>query len=100
MIEEVARAIATADSARFENDAARYRKLALAALKRVAKPTETMVDAACEAARFDEHWAVNSRRDFRKGVRAMILAAIEEHGQCPSSGRVVQTGVRPSLTRK
>jgi hypothetical protein len=37
-----------------------------------------MVDAAYEAVRFDEHWAVNSRRDFRKDVRAMILAAMDE----------------------
>jgi hypothetical protein len=41
-------------------------------------PSEAMVDAAYEAVRFDEHWAVNSRRDFRKDVRAMILAAMDE----------------------
>jgi hypothetical protein len=42
----------------------------------MSRPTEAMVDAAYEAVRFDEHWAVNGRRDFRKVVRAMILAAI------------------------
>ena len=36
MLDQVAAAIATADSARFENDPARYRKLALAALKPLA----------------------------------------------------------------
>ena len=35
-----------------------------------------MVDAAYEAVRFDEHWAVNGPRDFRKAVRAMVLAAM------------------------
>ena len=78
MVEQVAAAIATADGARFEDDPARFRRLALAALKPVARPTEEMVDAAYEAVRFDEHWAVNSRRDFRNGVRAMILAAMED----------------------
>ena len=77
MLDQVARAVATADGTQFENDPARYRKLALAALRPLAKPTEEMVDAAYEAVRFDEHWAVNSRRDFRKGARAMILAAID-----------------------
>ena len=77
MVDQVAAAIATADGAKFEHDPARFRRLALAGLKPVARPTEAMVDAAYEAVRFDEHWAVNSRRDFRKGVRAMILAAME-----------------------
>ncbi len=77
MVEQIARAIAKADGARFEDDPERFRRLALAALKPLARPTETMVDAAYEAVRFDEHWAVNSRRDFRKAVRAMILAAMD-----------------------
>ena len=38
MLDQVAAAIATADSARFENDPARYRKLALAALKPLGCP--------------------------------------------------------------
>jgi hypothetical protein len=49
---------------------------ALAVLKPVIRLTERMVNAAHQAVRLDEHWAVNSRRDFRKGVRAMILAAM------------------------
>lgn len=73
MIDQIASAIAKADGARFEDDPTRFRKLALAALKPLARPTEAMVDAAYEAVRFDEYWAVNNRRDFRKAVRAMIL---------------------------
>ena len=40
MVEQIARDIATADGARFEDDRARFRKLALAALKPLARPTE------------------------------------------------------------
>jgi hypothetical protein len=36
-----------------------------------------MVDAAHEAVWFDAFWAVNSRADFKKAVRAMIRAAME-----------------------
>lgn len=78
MLEQVARAIATADGAKFKNDPERFHRLTLAAPKSVARSTEVMVDAAYEAVRFDEHWAVNSRRDFTKGVRAMILVAMGE----------------------
>lgn len=45
MLEQVARAIATADGAKFEDDPGRFRRLALAALKPMARPTEAMVDA-------------------------------------------------------
>jgi hypothetical protein len=82
IVEQIAMAIATADGTRFEDDPKRFNRLALAALKPVARPTEAMVDAAHEAVRFAEHWAVNSRRDFRKGVQAMILAAMNEKADC------------------
>jgi hypothetical protein len=39
-----------------------------------------MFDAAHEAAWSDAFWAINSRRDFRKAVRAMILATVKEGG--------------------
>jgi len=78
MINQIAAAIAKADNARFEDEPSRFRRLALAAMKPIARPTEAMIDAAYEAARFDEHWAVNSRRDFRKAARAMVLAAMEQ----------------------
>jgi hypothetical protein len=78
MIDEVAEAIAKADGGDLHADSARYRRLAQAALKPLAKPTEAMIDAAHEAVWFDDFWAINSRRDFRKAVRAMILAAGDE----------------------
>jgi hypothetical protein len=37
-----------------------------------------MIDAAHEAVWSDGFWAINSRRDFQKAVRAMILAAGDE----------------------
>ena len=76
MVNQVARAISKADGAAFETDPARYRRLALAALKPLTQPTEAMVDAAHEAVWFDAFWAINSA-DFKKAVRAMIRAAIE-----------------------
>ena len=77
MVDQVGRAIAKADGADFESDPPRYRKLALAALKPLTRPTEAMVDAAHEAVWFDAFWAINSRADFKKAVRAMIRAAME-----------------------
>ena len=78
MIEQVAKAIAKADGGRFEDDPRRFRRIALAALRPLARPTKTMVDAAHAAVEFDAFWAINSRADFKKGVRAMIQAAIED----------------------
>jgi hypothetical protein len=43
----------------------------------VAKPTETTIDTAHAAVCSDGFWAINSRRDFQKAVRAMILAAMK-----------------------
>ena len=77
MVDQVGKAIAKADGACFESDARRYRKLALAALKPLTRPTEAMVDAAHEAVWFDAFWAINGRADFKKAVRAMIRAAME-----------------------
>ena len=76
MIEQIARAIATADGAEFEDDPARFRRLALAALQRLSRPTEAMVDAAHEAVSFDGAWAIRGRSDFRKAVRAMVRVAM------------------------
>jgi hypothetical protein len=52
--------------------------LALASLKPLARPTEAMVDAAYEAVWSDAFWAINSRSDFKKAVRAMVRAAMDE----------------------
>jgi hypothetical protein len=83
MLDQIADAIAKADTTELRADPARYRRLAVAALKPLAKPTETMIDAAHEAVWFDGFWAINSRRDFQKAVRAMILAATENGGMAP-----------------
>jgi hypothetical protein len=56
------------------------RRLALSALKPLTKPTEHMIDAAHQAVWFDDQWAINSRRDFRRAVSAMILGAMKEGG--------------------
>ena len=34
-----------------------------------------MIDAAHEAASFDDMWAINSRRDFKRAVKAMLAAS-------------------------
>jgi hypothetical protein len=78
MIERIGQAIAVADGADFQADQGRYRRLAAAALKPLLHPTETMIDAAHEAVWFDAYWAINSRADFKKAVRAMIASAIKQ----------------------
>ena len=78
MVDQIGAAIPKADGSDFESDPARYRKLALAALKPLTRPTEAMVDAAHEAVWSDALWAINSRADFKKAVRAMIRAAMGE----------------------
>ena len=78
MLDLVGQAIAAADGTEFQADQVRYRRLALAALGPLGKPTEAMVDTAHEAASFDAHWAINSRRDFRRAVKAMIVQAQSE----------------------
>jgi hypothetical protein len=78
MVQQIAEAIANADGVDLQTDPARYRRLALAALQPLVKPTETMIDAAHEAVWFDAEWAINNRRDFKKAVRAMVAAAMKE----------------------
>ena len=50
--------------------------MADAVIAEFAKPTDGMIDAAYEAVRFDEAWAINSRRDFGKAVKAMVRSAL------------------------
>jgi hypothetical protein len=76
MVDQIARAIAMADGAMFEDDPGRFRRLALAALKPLTRPTEAMVDAAHQAVWSDAFWAINSRADFRRAVQAMVNAAM------------------------
>jgi hypothetical protein len=78
MIDQIAQAIAEADGGDFGAQPARYRQLALAALKPLVRPTEAMIDATHEAVWSDAYWAINSRRDFQKAIKAMILMAIAE----------------------
>lgn len=80
MIDQIADAIAKADGTDLQTARARYRRLALAAMRRLAKPTNGMIDAAHAAVWSDGLWAINSRRDFQKAVRAMIQAAMKEGG--------------------
>jgi len=79
MIDRIGQAIAAADNGDFEAEKARYRRLAAASLKPLTRPTEAMVDAAYQAVRFDEHWAINSRRDFERAVKAIITFALLEY---------------------
>ena len=76
MIDRIAEAIAKADGGDERADPVRYRKLALAAIRPLASPTEKMIDAAHLAVWSDDYWAINSRRDFQKAVRAMIRATV------------------------
>jgi hypothetical protein len=78
MIDQIAAEIAKADGADIRDDPTRYRRLALAALEPLLNPSDAMIDAAHAAASFDDLWAINSRRDFKKAVKAMIQAAMKE----------------------
>ena len=74
-------ACATAKADRAAGDADRYTRMADAVIAEFAKPTDAMIDAAYEAVRFDEAWAINSRQDFRKAVRAMVQTARQKQGR-------------------
>ncbi len=75
MIDQISHAIAEADGSSFQADPERYRRLAMAALQPLASPTEAMIDAAHKAASFDDIWAINSRRDFKRAVKAMLATS-------------------------
>ena len=75
-VERLALTLAKVDESDFEKEPERYRLLARAAMTELQKPTPDMISAAYEAVRFDEGWAVNSGRDFKRGVKAMIDAAL------------------------
>jgi hypothetical protein len=75
MADRIASAIAKADGAELHTDPVRYRHFALAALKPLTQPSEAMIDAAHEAAWFDNFWAINSRRDRAAASRARACRA-------------------------
>jgi hypothetical protein len=78
MIDRIAQALAEADGKDVAVDPGRYRRLALASLRPLMTPTQSMIDAAHEAVWFDAAWAINSRHDFQKAVKAMIAYVIAE----------------------
>ena len=78
MVDRIALALAKSEGQALAVDPARYRRLALAVLQPLSVPSEAMIDAAHEAVWFDAEWAINSRQDFRRAVRAMITHAIRE----------------------
>ena len=75
--ERLARTLAKIDQSEFEENPDRFRLLAGAAMIELREPTPDMIAAAYEAVRFDENWAINTGCDFRKGVKAMIDAALD-----------------------
>ena len=75
-VERLALTLAKVDETNLEKGPERYKVLARAALTELQNPTPDMISAAYEAVRFDEGWAINSGRDFKKGVKAMIDAAL------------------------
>ena len=76
-VERLARTLAKIDQSKFEENPERFRLLARGAMTELQKPTPEMISAAYEAVRFDESWAINSGRDFKKGIKAMIDAALD-----------------------
>ena len=74
-------ACAAAKADRAAGDAHRCTRMADAVIAEFAKPTDAMIDAAYEAVRFDEAWAINSRQDFRKALRAMVQTARQKQGR-------------------
>jgi hypothetical protein len=71
MIDQIAHAIAEADGRDFQATP-KVSTIAAAALQPLANPTDAMIDAAHKAASFDDLWAINSRRDFKRAVKAML----------------------------
>ena len=87
MIDQIAHALAEADAGDFAAEPAKYRRLAAAALRPLANPTDEMIDAAHKAASFDDFWAINSRRDFKRAVKAMLAASdIKQKGEQTAPG--------------
>ena len=77
--ERAARAVAKVARGSAADNAARYIRMADAVIAEFAKPTDAMIDAAYEAVCFDEAWAINSRRDFVKAVKAMVRHTLGKH---------------------
>ncbi len=78
MAHRIVRAPAKTDGATFAADPARYRRLAIAALKPLTVPTQAMIDAARAVVWLDDACGIDDHGDFRRAVRAMITHAITE----------------------
>ena len=76
--ERAARAVAKVARVSTADKADYYARMADAVIAEFAKPTNAMIDAAYEAVRFDEAWAINSRRDFVKAVNAMVRTTLNK----------------------
>ena len=79
--ERAARAVTKVARGSAADNTDQYTRMADAVIAEFAKPTDVMIDAAYEAVRFDEAWAINSRRDFVKAVKAMVRTALDKHSK-------------------
>lgn len=79
--EKAARAVAKVARGSAADNADHNTRIADAVIAEFAKPTDAMIDAAYEAVRFDEAWAINSRRDFVKAVKAMVRTALDKRSK-------------------
>ena len=80
----------------------RYMRMADAVIMEFAKPTDAMIDAAYEAVRFDEAWAINSRHTFVKAVKAMVRSALSkrhsvQHRKLPPAAKRTKIRRVPSM---
>ena len=75
----VARAVENSYRGAADDDAGRWVRIADKVIMEFARPTDAMIDAVYEANRFDEAWAINSRRDCVKAIRAMVRAALAKN---------------------
>lgn len=97
-LERLARSLAKVDEADFDENPERFRQLARAAMDELQKPTPEMISAAFEAVRFDESWSINSARDFKKGVKAMIASALSGEQASKSGEADIRLGPKRRLS--
>ncbi len=77
--DRAAQAIKKAARASAADDVERWARMADAVIAEFEKPTAAMIDAAYEAVRFDESWAINSRRDFVRALKAMVRTTMTKN---------------------
>jgi hypothetical protein len=108
MVDLIGHAIAEADGSDFQADPVRYRRLAVAALKPLANPTDAMIAAAHEAVWFDallghqqpQRFPAGSEGDDSSGVAqrtrraGQIIELAAQRLGFPPSQSVVVTGAK------